>query len=77
MLGCTHYPLIKAQIAAALGDVRFYDGSAGVARRLKYLLEAQGGSSGGSSRVEFKDSSADEKTRAQKEKRFFEILEQI
>lgn len=77
VLGCTHYPLIKAQIAAALGDVRFYDGSAGVARRLKYLLEAQGGSSGGSSRVEFEDSSADEKTRAQKEKRFFEILEQI
>lgn len=40
VLGCTHYPLIKKQIAKVLGDVSFYDGGKGTARELKRRLEA-------------------------------------
>ena len=39
VLGCTHYPLIKEEISSILGKVTFYDGSVGVARRLKTLLD--------------------------------------
>ena len=39
VLGCTHYPFVKRQIAEVLGDVPFYDGSAGTARQTRRLLE--------------------------------------
>lgn len=42
VLGCTHYPFIKAQIAEVLGNVRFFDGSEGTARHLHHLLEEHG-----------------------------------
>ena len=42
VLGCTHYPFVRKQIARVLGDVRFFDGGAGTARQLRRLLEQQG-----------------------------------
>ncbi len=40
VLGCTHYPFIKKEMIKSLGhEVIFIDGSAGVAKRTKYLLE--------------------------------------
>ena len=41
VLGCTHYPFVRSQIAHVLGDVRFFDGGMGTARQLRRLL-AQG-----------------------------------
>lgn len=35
VLGCTHYPLAKAEIKEVLGDVNFFDGADGVSRQLK------------------------------------------
>lgn len=42
VLGCTHYPFVRRQIASVLGDVRFFDGAAGTARQTRRLLEAAG-----------------------------------
>lgn len=43
VLGCTHYPFVRDQIAQVLGpDVRFYDGGAGTARQLRARLAAEG-----------------------------------
>lgn len=42
VLGCTHYPFVRAQIARVLGDVRFFDGGAGTARQLHRLLAREG-----------------------------------
>ena len=42
VLGCTHYPFVRAQIARVLGNVRFFDGGAGTARQLRRLLERDG-----------------------------------
>lgn len=39
VLGCTHYPLIKDEISAVLGDVKFFDGSVGVSKQLKEYLQ--------------------------------------
>lgn len=39
VLGCTHYPFVRPQIAQVLGEVRFFDGGAGTARQLRRLLE--------------------------------------
>lgn len=40
VLGCTHYPFVRRQIAEVLGaGVRFYDGGAGTARQLRHRLE--------------------------------------
>lgn len=39
VLGCTHYPFVRTQIAEVLGgDVHFYDGGAGTARQLRHRL---------------------------------------
>ena len=38
VLGCTHYPFIKKQIAAVIGDVAFFDGAQGTAQQLKRRL---------------------------------------
>lgn len=40
VLGCTHYPFVRRQIARVLGEVRFFDGGAGTARQLRRLLES-------------------------------------
>lgn len=39
VLGCTHYPLAKDNIKKILGDVIFIDGSIGIAKRIKNLLQ--------------------------------------
>lgn len=39
VLGCTHYPFVRRQIADVVGhDVRFFDGGAGTARQLRVRL---------------------------------------
>lgn len=43
VLGCTHFPFARAQIARALGyPVRFFDGGSGAARETRRLLERAG-----------------------------------
>jgi len=39
VLGCTHYPFLKATIKKLRPDVKIYDGGEGTARQLKKLLE--------------------------------------
>lgn len=39
VLGCTHYPLIKAEIKEVLGNVNFYDGSRGVVKQLERVIK--------------------------------------
>ena len=41
VLGCTHYPLIKDLIGSIFNDIPLIDGSVGVAKRVKYLLEKE------------------------------------
>lgn len=42
VLACTHFPLVKEELAAAAGpDVRFVDGNAGIARRIAFLMQGQ------------------------------------
>ena len=42
VLGCTHYPFVRRQIAAVVGDVPFFDGSEGTARQLRRRLDECG-----------------------------------
>lgn len=42
VLGCTHYPFIKKQIRAVLGDIPVFDGGAGTARELQRELKEKG-----------------------------------
>ena len=60
ILGCTHYPLIKKQIANAVGDVPMYDGANGCARRLKDLLEKNDLCSEGDGEIVYLTSSPEE-----------------
>nr|WP_301332594.1 glutamate racemase [Parerythrobacter lacustris] len=42
VLACTHFPLLRAELAAELGDgVTLVDGAAGIARRVAHLLDGQ------------------------------------
>ena len=42
VLACTHFPLVEAQLAAALGPgVRFVHGAEGIARRIAFLTQGQ------------------------------------
>lgn len=42
VLACTHFPLLTPELAEAFGpDVRFVDGSAGIARRIAFLTDGQ------------------------------------
>lgn len=70
VLGCTHYPLIKRYIRNVLGDVIFYDGAVGVAKRLHQIIVDNNYVGDGNSIV-FVDSLNSKKKR----KRFFQILE--
>lgn len=76
VLGCTHYPLAKAEITAVLGKVNFFDGAPGIAKRLKYLLQKKdilnGGGTAGN--IEFLDSSEKEEIRNAKAARFYDIV---
>ena len=40
-LGCTHFPLVQDELSAACPRMRFVDGSAGIARRIRYLTAGQ------------------------------------
>lgn len=72
VLGCTHYPLIKKEINMILGNVIFYDGGKGVAKRLKSILDSNKIINNNKiSTIRFYDSS----NSSFKEKRFYEILE--
>lgn len=42
VLGCTHYPFVRRQIASVIGDVPFFDGSDGTARQLRRRLDECG-----------------------------------
>lgn len=72
VLGCTHYPLIKEELKKVLGNVRFFDGSVGVAKELKRQLEKHGLLKKESFSLEFVDTSQDKK----KEQRFYALLNQ-
>lgn len=42
VLACTHFPLLEEELGKAFGpDVRFVDGSAGIARRIAHLTKGQ------------------------------------
>ena len=72
VLGCTHYPLIKKQIRQVLGNVMFYDGSVGVARRLQSIIQNCGYFGNDCGGVFFYDSTGN----VEKEKRFYQIMEE-
>lgn len=69
ILGCTHYPLIKREIIDVLGNVNFYDGSVGVSKKLKQIVQDINLKET-KFKLEFIDSSED----TSKEKRFYDIL---
>ena len=71
VLGCTHYPLIKKEIAEILGNVTFYDGSIGVSKQLDRIIKENGFVGNSKGNVLFFDSSHD----IMKEKRFKSLLE--
>ena len=41
VLGCTHFPLVQAELAAVATNIRFVDGAAGIARRIVHLTQGQ------------------------------------
>lgn len=73
VLGCTHYPLIKREIREVLGNVTFYDGSVGVAKRLKKVIDDYGFVADDKGNVLFIDSSYNKL----KEERFNELLDDL
>ena len=70
VLGCTHYPLIKDEITEVLGNVTFYDGSLGVAKHTKEVLEEKNLLSYNTGKIIFIDSSNNK----EKERLFYELL---
>lgn len=76
VLGCTHYPLAKAEIKEVLGDVNFFDGADGVSRQLKRVLTEKDLLNNKKDKftIEFVDSSETPKQQEQKKKRFFDLL---
>lgn len=76
VLGCTHYPLAKAEIKAVLGDVNFFDGADGVSRQLKRVLAEKNllNDKKDEFSIEFVDSSKTPEQQAQKKDRFFKLL---
>lgn len=76
VLGCTHYPLAKAEISEVLGDVNFFDGADGVSRQLKRVLAEKDLLNDKDEKftIEFVDSSETPEQQEQKKKRFFDLL---
>ncbi len=72
VLGCTHYPLIKEEITKVLGPVNFFDGSVGVAKHTKEVLEEKSMLNNNTGKIIFIDSN----NNIEKEKLFFKILEE-
>ena len=72
VLGCTHYPLIKEEITKVLGNVNFYDGSVGVAKHTKEVLEEKNLLSNNTGKITFIDSNNNK----EKEDLFYKLLEE-
>lgn len=72
VLGCTHYPLIKEEITKVLGPVNFYDGSVGVSKHTKDVLEEKNLLSNNTGKITFIDSSNNK----EKEDLFYKLLEE-
>lgn len=74
VLGCTHYPLIKQEIKAVLGQVKFFNGAPYLAKYLKEVLKENDLMNDENKKhtIQFIDSSDNE----QKKKRFFEIIKE-
>lgn len=72
VLGCTHYPLIKDEISEVLGEVNFYDGSYGVAKHTKDILEKENMLEDKKGTITFIDSSKNK----EKEILFYKLLEE-
>lgn len=72
VLGCTHYPLIKEEITKVLGPVNFYDGSVGVSKHTKEVLEEKNLLSNNTGKITFIDSSNNK----EKEDLFYKLLEE-
>lgn len=72
VLGCTHYPLVQKEIQEILGQVQFFNGAPSLSKHLKDVLEERNLLNEGEGKVEFEDS----QQLKEKEKRFFEILQQ-
>ena len=69
VLGCTHYSLIKKELSNLLGNVTFYEGTVGVAKRLKKIIE-ENNIMESKNKITFIDSLNNK----EKEKRFYNIL---
>lgn len=76
VLGCTHYPLAKAEIRGVLGNVNFFDGADGVSRQLKRVLAEKDLLNDKKEKftIEFVDSSETPEQQEQKKQRFFKLL---
>ena len=72
VLGCTHYPLFKEEITKVLGPVNFYDGSVGVAKHTKEVLEKENLLEQKEGKITFIDSSNNK----EKERLFYKLLEE-
>lgn len=72
VLGCTHYPLVKNYIKDILGNVRFFEGSARLARYLKDIIETNESMFSNNSSIEFIDSQSSDRNK----KRFYQLLKQ-
>ena len=70
VLGCTHYPLIKDEIKKVIGDINFYDGSLGVAKHTKDILEKNNMLGNNKGNIIFIDSNNNK----EKEKLFYNLL---
>lgn len=70
VLGCTHYPLIKDEIFKVLGDVNFFDGSVGVAKHTRDILEKENMLEEKKGTITFIDSSNNK----EKERLFYKYL---
>lgn len=57
VLGCTHYPFLRAPIQRLFPEAKLFDGLEGTAQRLKFLLDERGlRSAGATGSVEYRSS---------------------
>jgi len=69
VLGCTHYPLIKKEIKKIIPNITFYDGSIGVAKKLKEIINIKK-----YKKTKNNITFIDTNNNKDKEKRFYEII---
>lgn len=61
VLGCTHYPFVKAQIKDIMGDIDLYESGPGTARELRRVLDERGMLAADTSSDSGPDDAADKK----------------